>query len=292
MIYGLDEDDDWTQPEALIKANPNYDVSVIAEFLLAQQKEAIRNASKQNSFKRKHMNQWVGAHTAWLNMETLKKCAEPQLTISDCAGMELIIPVDLASRIDITAILKVFREKIDDKWHFYAFSQYYLPEETVLDPKNSHYQKWLNQGWLTATDGNEIDFNEIQADIVRIMDEYETKEVTYDPWRATQLAQGLQAEGAKIVEFRNTVFNMSPAMYELEAAITSGRFHYDDNPILTWMLSNVVAKIDAKDNIYPRKQKPEQKIDGAVALIMAIGRFMWHEEKVNLNPFLDDPITL
>jgi phage terminase large subunit-like protein len=294
VIYGLDAEDDWTQPEMLIKANPNYDVSVSGEFLLAQQAEAIRNASKQNSFKRKHMNEWVGALTAWLNMETVNKCIDRDLTVSDCAGYELIIPVDLASRIDITAILKVFRSKIADKWHYYAFSHFYLPEETVLDPKNAHYQKWLNEGWLIATDGNEIDFNEIQADIVALMDEYETKEVTYDPWRATQLAQGLASEGANIVEFRNTVFNMSPAMYELEAAITSGRFHYDGNPILTWMLSNVVAKIDAKDNIYPRKpeKRPQNKIDGAVALIMAIGRFMAHEEKIDLNPFLDDPISL
>jgi len=141
-----------------------------------------------------------------------------------------------------------------------------------------HYQKWLNDAHLIATDGNEIDFNEIQTDIKADMDAYGAKEVTYDPWRATQLAQGLQAEGASIVEFRNTVANMSPAMYELEAAVESGRFHYDGNPVMTWMLSNVVAKIDAKDNVYPRKQKPENKIDGPVALIMAIGRFMAHED--------------
>ena len=292
LIYGIDEDDDWTNPKVLKKANPNYDVSVSGDFLLAQQKEAIRNASKQNSFKRKHMNEWVGAHTAWLNMETVNKCIDRELTVSDCAGYELIIPVDLASRIDITAILKVFSTELAGKRHYYAFSRFYLPEETVLDPKNAHYQKWVNEGWLIATDGNEIDFNEIQADIKSDMDEYGAKEITYDPWRATQLAQGLQAEGAKIIEFRNTVANMSPAMYELEAAITSGRFHYDGNPILTWMLSNVVSKIDAKDNIYPRKQKPEQKIDGAVALIMAIGRFMAHEQKLDLTPFLDDPISL
>jgi phage terminase large subunit-like protein len=292
VIYGLDEGDDWTQPEALIKANPNYNVSVSAEFLIAQQKEAVRNASKQNSFKRKHLNEWVGAHTAWLNMETVNRCLDSKLIAEDFVGEELIIPVDLASRIDLTAILKVFRTKRADKYHYYAFSRFYLPEETVLDPRNSHYQKWVNDGWLTATDGNETDFNEIQADIVADMDKYGAMEITYDPWRATQLAQGLQAEGADIIEFRNTVMNMSPAMYELEAAITSGRFHYDGNPILTWNLSNVVAKIDAKDNIYPRKQRPENKIDGAVALIMAIGRFMTHDDEVDLSPFLNDPISL
>ena len=287
LIYGLDPDDDWTDPDLLVKANPNYDVSVSGEFLIAQQREAVRNASKQNAFKRKHMNQWVGAHTAWMNMETVKGCVDESLKPEDFKGEELIIPVDLASRIDITAILKVFAREIKGKTHYYAFSRFYLPEETILDPKNSHYQKWFNEGWLTTTEGNEIDFNEIQTDIKADMDEYGAKEVTYDPWRATQLAQGLQAEGASIVEFRNTVANMSPAMYELEAAVTAGRFHYDGNPLMTWMMSNVVAKIDAKDNIYPRKQKPENKIDGVVALIMAIGRFMAHDEETQIMPGIE-----
>lgn len=277
-IFGIDEEDDWTDPAVLSKANPNFDVSVSGEFLLAQQKEAVRNASKQNAFKRKHMNVWVGAHTAWMNMETFAHCAE-DLCIEDFVGEELIIPVDLASRIDITAVPKVFKKTIDGKAHYYAFNKFYLPEDTILDPRHSHYQRWHNDGYLISTEGNEIDFNEIQAAIKADMDKHGAKEITYDPWRATQLAQGLQAEGANIIEFRNTVQNMSPAMYELEAAVTGGRFHYDGNPILTWMMSNVIAKIDAKDNVYPRKQKPEQKIDGVVALIMAIGRFMAHEQE-------------
>ena len=291
LIYGIDEGDDWTQPEILEKANPNYDVSVSAEFLQAQQKEAVRNASKQNAFKRKHLNQWVGAHTAWLNMEDVKRCENLTLDINNFIGKDCIIPVDLASRIDITAILKVFIEEINGKTHYTAFSRFYIPEETALNTANQHYQKWINEGYLTGTDGNEIDFNEIQQDIKQDLEQYNAKEITYDPWRATQLAQGLQAEGANIIEFRNTVANMSPAMYELEAAIASGRFHYDGNPVLNWMLSNVVAKIDAKDNIYPRKQKPENKIDGAVALIMAIGRAMAHEETINIDDFINNPVT-
>ncbi len=286
LMYGIDEDDDWTDPEILIKANPNYDVSTSGETLLAYQKEAIRNASKQNAFKRKYLNEWVGAHTAWMNMEKFKHCVDESMQMDNFKGDELIIPVDLASRIDITAVPKVFKREIDGKTHYFAFCRFYLPEETVHDPKNGHYQKWINDGWLTATDGNEIDFNEIQADIKADMDAFGAKEVTYDPWRATQLAQGLQADGASIVEFRNTVQNMSPSMYELEAAVESGRFHYDGNPVLTWMMSNVIAKIDAKDNIYPRKQKPENKIDGVVALIMGIGRFMAHEEEAQSDPQL------
>lgn len=277
LIYGIDEGDDWTDPAVLEKANPNIGVSVSKEFLEGQQKAAVRNATKQNAFKRKHLNEWVGAKAAWLNMEDFKKCSA-EIRAEDYKGQDCIIPVDLASKIDITAILKVFIKDVGGKTHYTLFSRFYIPEETALKPENNHYQKWIHDGHLIATDGNEIDFNEIQDDIKADLEEFSAKEITYDPWRATQLAQGLQTEGANIVEFRNTVANMSPAMYELEAAITSGRFHYDGNPVMTWMASNVVAKIDAKDNIYPRKEKPENKIDGAVALIMAIGRAMVHEE--------------
>ena len=291
LIYGLDDNDDWTKPEALQKANPNYNISVSGEFLLAQQSEAIRNASRQNSFKRKHLNQWVGAHTAWMNMETFNKCADLTLSIDSFIGKDCIIPVDLASRIDITATPKVFIEERAGKTHYTMFNKFYIPEETALKPENMHYQKWMNDGYLIATDGNEIDFNEIQTDIKNDLEKYNAKEITYDPWRATQLAQGLQSDGANIVEFRNTVANMSPAMYELEAAITSGRFHYDGNPVLTWMMSNLIAKVDAKDNIYPRKQNVKNKIDGVVALIMAIGRAMAHEETMNIDDFINDPVS-
>ena len=291
VMYGVDESDDWTDPAILEKANPNIDVSVSREFLEAQQREAIRNPAKQNAFKRKHLNQWVGAHTAWMNMESFNQCAE-ELNVSDFIGKDCIIPVDLASRVDITATPKLFIEDRNGKTHYTLFNRFYIPEETAFKPENSHYMKWINDGHLIATDGNEIDFNEIQSDLKDALEQYHAKEITYDPWRATQLAQGLQAEGANIVEFRNTVANMSPAMYELEAAISSGRFHFDGNPVFTWMMSNVVAKIDAKDNIYPRKQNVKNKIDGVVAVIMAIGRAMVHEESMNIDDFLNDPVSL
>lgn len=278
LMYGIDEDDEWTDPENLIKANPNYGVSISADFLKAQLREAIRSAAKQNAFKRKHLNIWVGALSAFLNMEDVKACVS-DLNVDDFIDCDCIIAVDLASKIDIAATPKIFIRETKGKVHYYFFSKFYIPVETALDPKNDHYQKWVNDGYLIATDGNEIDLNEIQADVKSDMDQHGAKEIPYDPWRATQLAQGLQNDGANIIEFRNTVANMSPAMYELEAAIVSGRFHYDGNPVMTWMLSNLVAKIDAKDNVYPRKQKPENKIDGVVALIMAIGRAMVAEEK-------------
>ena len=121
-------------------------------------------------------------------------------------------------------------------------------------------------------DGDEIDFNQIREDIKDLAAVLDITELPYDPWRATQLAHQLMSDGANVVEFRNTVQNMSPAMREWEAAITSGRFRHNADPVLTWMASNVVAKVDAKDNLYPRKERAENKIDGIIAGLMAMGR--------------------
>jgi phage terminase large subunit-like protein len=292
LIFGIDEDDEWTDPKNLEKANPNIDISVSGEFLAAQLKQAIRNPLKQNAFRRKHLNQWVGAHTAWLNMADFLKCADEQMNIQDFVGMDCYIPVDLASKLDITATPKLFTNEIDGKTHYYYFASYFIPEETAFKEENTHYQKWIASGHLIATDGNEIDLNEIQESIKQDLDQFGAKEIVYDPWHAVQLAQALQQEGANIVEFRHTVANMSPAMYELEAAVTSGRFHYDGNPMTTWMASNVIAKVDAKENIYPRKQKPQNKIDGIVAAIMGIGRVVAEKEQaIDISDFINDPIA-
>lgn len=284
IIYGIDGErivdgkkvpaDDPFDPVVLEKANPNYGVSVDAEFLVRAQQEAKRNARKQNPYKRKHLNVWVGAHTAFLNMDTWHKCADSALDSSEFAGKVAVLSLDLASRIDLVASLKMFADRRDGKLHYTVFPKFYLPEETVLLDENDHYQGWVNSGHIVATDGQEIDFNEIQEDAETELETFDLTEVVYDPWRATQLAQGLITKGATAIEWRNTVQKMSDPMYELEAAITGGRFHHPDHPVLNWMASNLVAKIDAKDNVYPRKEKPENKIDGMVAIIMGIGHLM------------------
>lgn len=274
VIFGIDDGDDWTTREALAKANPNIGVSVSVEFLEQQQDSAVRSAARQNAFKRKHLNIWVSAHASWMNMEVFSKRAI-EFDAADVSDWRAVIPIDLASRVDMTATPIVFFKKdVDGKMRYRVKSRFYLPEETAGKEGNDHYAKWVAQGHLKTTDGDELDFAVIKADIEKDLAAFQVEEITYDPWRATQLAQEFQKDGAKVVEFRNTTQNLSPAMFELEAAIYSGRFEYDGNPVMEWMFSNVVAKIDARDNIHPNKQKPGNKIDGAVAVIMAVGRIM------------------
>jgi len=130
------------------------------------------------------------------------------------------------------------------------------------------------QNLVTVTPGDVLDFQAVEDDVMALSSSHQVAEVAYDPWQATQLAQRLQANGATTVEFRNTVGNFSAPMKELDALARSGRLHHNGDPVLTWMVSNVVCHTDAKENIYPRKERPENKIDGVIAAITALGRAM------------------
>jgi phage terminase large subunit-like protein len=187
--------------------------------------------------------------------------------------------------------VQLFKREMNGQDHYYAFGRYYLPEDAIEENKTNQaiYRKWVIQGHLRATEGAEIDFDIIREDVRADSSRFRVLEVVYDPWRATQLAHQLAKDGATVVEYRQTVQNMSPPMKEVMAAVKSSRFHHDGNPVLAWMMSNVVAKEDAKENIYPRKDKPEQKIDGPVAIIMGVGRAMSNAE---LFPTMPDNYSL
>lgn len=279
LIYHADNDDDWTSETAMQKANPNLGVSVSREYLLGQLEDAKRNPRKASVYRTKHLNQWVNAKDAWVNLISWNACEDTTLNIDDFAGDEMVGALDLASRVDVAAYLRLFTRVIDGKQHFYAFPKFYLPESTIYSDKTGRYQGWVGEGLITPTDGNEIDFAVIESDVIDDLARYNTSEIVYDPWKATYLAQRISANGASMVEFRQTMETMSEPMKELEAAIQSGRLHHDGNPVLSWMASNVVAKRDAKDNIYPRKESDDKKIDGIVALIMGVGRVMYQREE-------------
>ena len=274
LIYGIDQDDDWSSIEAVKKANPNFGVSVGEEFLLARLQDAKNNSRKQSTYKTKHLNVWVGSREAYFNVDKWRSC-DAGVEIGDYYGHRAFIGLDLASRVDIAA-LEVLIPDGDD---YIRFGKYYLPE-SALENGNEMYKSWAADGWLTITDGEIIDFNEIKSDIIDLISQFEVAELAYDPFQATMLITELIAEGVPVVEMRPTVLNFSEPMKILDSIIRSGNLKHNGDPVMTWMISNTVAKADAKDNVYPRKERDENKIDGVVALIMALGRAQQEAEPV------------
>ncbi|ARK96159.1 terminase large subunit [Burkholderia pseudomallei] len=271
IVYGLDDGDDWTTVEALMKANPNWGISVQPEVLVPLQAKAMQLPSAVNNFKTKHLNEWVNADTAWMDMRAWDRCADTALDLDTFAGQPCWIGLDLASKTDIAALMLLFAHP-EIEGGYAIFGRYYLPEDTVMATSNSQYAGWMRNGRLTVTPGNVIDFGWIEADLIEMSSRFQVQGVAFDPFQATQLSTRMLAEGLPMIEVRPTVLNFSEPMKALEALVLQRRLIHDGDPVLGWMASNVVAHLDAKDNIYPRKERPENKIDGIVALIMALSR--------------------
>lgn len=287
LIYCSDPEIDWTSETALRQANPNYDVSVSGEFLQAQLKEAINNPRKQGHFKTKHLNIWVQARDAYINMQRWAECRS-ELTLSDMRGKRCWMGLDLASKVDIAALELLFEL---DGGRYARFGRYYLPEETVELAENQHYRKWRDTGLLTVTDGNIIDFGVIRDDVVRLASDFGVSAVGYDPHQATMLVTQLQDEGVPVVEFRPTVLNFSEPMKQVDALVRDRKLLHDGDEVMTWAMSNVVAKLDAKDNVYPRKEREENKIDPFVALCMAMGLAIRADDSgPDLSDFFRNPV--
>jgi phage terminase large subunit-like protein len=206
-----------------------------------------------------------------MDMRAWDRCADSALDLDRFVGQPCWIGLDLASKTDIAALMLLFpHSELDGT--FAAFGKYYLPEDTVMAAGNSQYSGWMRTGRLTVTPGNVIDFGWIEADLIELVGRFQVQGVAFDPFQATQLSTRMLAEGLPMIEVRPTVLNFSEPMKALEALVLQGKLVHDGDPVLGWMASNVVAHLDAKDNIYPRKERPENKIDGIVALIMALSR--------------------
>lgn len=278
-IWTIDEGDDWTDPKVLVKANPNYDVSVYEDYLISQQRRATQSAAKQNTFKTKHLNVWVSAKSAFFNMEQWNKCKDTSLKIADFVNDACLICVDLSSKIDIAARINLFYRIIEGKIHYYSIApRFYLPYDTVYNGEEKQvierYQKWLNQGLLTVCDGFENDLNEIAEDIIEDAADLTIQEVPYDEWGGFQISKQIDEAGYTSIKIPKNTKTFSPAMKEVEAAIAAGRFHHDGNPILSWMFGNVISKTGKNDTEFPDKEKKFKKIDGAVASFMGVSRIL------------------
>jgi len=270
MIYGVDEGDEWTDPAILRKANPNMGVSVGEDFLLARQKDAMSTPRKAGVFKTKHLNMWVQSRAAYYNVQKFSEAADPTLTLEQFEGKECIIGVDLAEKRDLTAIEYTFRHGEG----YACFGKYYAPEETIELPENEHYRSWRDAGLLIQIDGAVVDQREILDDIKDDLGRFDVREVSFDPWRSRQMAVELMELGVNCIEFRGSPSNMNEPMREMDALIAAGNLHHDGNLPFTWMLSNVINGTRTGDMHRPAKERAENKIDGPVARMLALGRWM------------------
>ena len=182
-------------------------------------------------------------------------------------------------------MMRVYYEDLNTGRHYYVFGHHFLPGAAIEADENHSYQSWEIEQYLTKCGDTETDLDEVEEYARAFIKAANTRELTYDQWKATQLAQRLEKDcGVPIVEFRQNAQMLSPAMDELEAAIYSGRLHHDNCKVLAWMAGNVVLKYYKTDYKLPTKEKPHNKIDGMVALIMGVGLAMYEAPTQSTQP--------
>ena len=273
VIYGADESEDWTDPKVWKKANPSLDKTIGMDKVVAACNSAKETPGEENAFRQLRLNQWVKQAVRWMPMEKWDKCKvdfdEDMLAGRICYG-----GLDLSSTTDITAFVLVFPPTDEDN-HYYVLPYFWLPEETLpLRVRRDHvpYDVWERQGYLKTTEGNVVHYGFIENFIDELGQKFHIKEIAFDRWGAVQMSQNLEGLGFTMVQFGQGYKDMSPPTKELMKLTLEQTLAHNGHPVLRWMMDNIFIRRDPAGNIKPDKEKSTEKIDGAVAMIMALDR--------------------
>lgn len=292
IIYCPDDKDPWDSKAAQQKANPNLGISVSEEYLDRQLSKARRSPVLQSSYKTKHLNLWVGAGNAWMNMLLFMRCTRNKISLEEQHGRKCYLGLDLATRKDLVAVAYLFPPDAKHSKPM-LFARFFLPEAAVYDEemsgsgsggnrssvKQGRYAAWESEGWIEKTSGNTIDFEAIRDEVISAKDRFKVIDISFDPFQCTQFANEMLEEHYPMVEYGATTKNFSEPMKQLEDDILNGNIEIENNPVLIWCFGNTVAILKHGDNIYPGKERVENKIDGVVASIMTYGRYVLVKRK-------------
>lgn len=269
-IYSLDEGDDWTDENNWIKCTPNLDVTVTSKYIKEQVKSAINNPSEEVGVKTKTLNLWCNSSEVWLPESYIVKASQ-SIDLKDFADCECYIGVDLAATSDLTAVSYLVVK--DDNYYFKT--DYYLPESALTEKADRElYKYWKQQGLLHITQGNVTDYDYITNDIVNASNIVSIQAVGYDKYNATQWAIHATELGLPLEEYPQTLGNFNKPTREMERLVLSGRAVFDNNEINRWCFRNVQLKSDHNGNVKPNKSVKAKKIDGAIAMIQALGMYL------------------
>lgn len=280
------EPDDWTSMEAGQKANPLWGVSIDPEKYAVSLEEAKQDPHKAVLHKTKHLNIWCNAADGFYDIERWKALADPDLKLERFTGAECLIGLDLASKYDLCSIALLFREMRPTlapqtgeetlEEHWYVFCQSYLPGSVGNKPENTDYRIWRDAGFLTITPGNITDYGFILRDLLEATQAHDVREVPFDQRESGFLLQEFEKVQGSVPTFEvpQTTQWLSEPMKWLKSLVIDGRIHHNGDPVLQWAMSNVAAKYDPNENVFPRHAGDNQdlKIDPHSALLNAAVR--------------------
>lgn len=269
IIFTIDDGDNPFVESSWAKANPNWLVSVLRDDMEAASRNAENSESSRNNFFTKRLNVWVNGESAWMDMVAWAKCSDTSLHMPDFAGEKCWMGLDLAQKKDFAALCIVFER--DGVWH--VFTRLYLNELAVQESGNAHLSGWARAGHVQVTDGDITDFDVLAEDMRSYCRQFDVQEIAFDPALSMYFAGKLIDEGLPLVEISQRAMFFTPPLIQVENLVHEKKLKFDGNPVMTWMVSNLVVKVSKFNELRsPTKERAENKIDGPMAMLMALGR--------------------
>ena len=259
VIYGADESEDWTDPNVWKKANPSLGITVAIEKVKAACDSAKQNPGEENSFRQLRLNQWVKQSVRWMPMEKWDAC-NFAVNEDDLEGRVCYGGLDLS---------------LDEDDKYIVLPYFWVPEDTLdLRVRRDHvpYDLWERKGYLQTTEGNVVHYGYIENFIESLGERFNIREIAFDRWGAVQMVQNLESMGFTVVPFGQGFKDMSPPTKELMKLVLEQRIVHGRHPVLRWNVDNIFIRTDPAGNIKADKEKSTEKIDGAIATIMALDR--------------------
>lgn len=285
VLYIADPEKDDPEDEELWKrVNPSLGHIFTLDKIREDFEQAKKDPVEYQNFLRFRLNIPVKHTTRWMPMSDWDKCGGA-VDIEALKGRRCFGGLDLSSKLDLTAFVLVF-PPIEDDEPIKIIAKFYCPEDTIIKrgrQDSVHYDIWAKQGWLTATPGNVIDEAFIERDMIQASKDYQVIECAFDPWGAASLSTRLfNDNGIVMVETRQGHKSMSEPAKRILTDVMSHKIAHGKNPILRWCMDNLVMRMDANENVAPDKEHATERIDGAVALIMAYSRSMFGEDQTSV----------
>jgi phage terminase large subunit-like protein len=290
VIWAAEEADDPFDERTWRKANPGLGTTVSLDYIRQEAHRAKMLPAYLPTFLRLSLNRRVRSENRALNIADWDASAglvvEDQLAGRMCYG-----GLDLASTLDIAAFVLVFP---GEGGTYDLLCRFWTPAATIAERARRDqvpYQLWVDQGLMTATPGEVIEYAAIEQEIGKLGERFNIREIAYDRWGAQQMRQNLEGAGFTMVDTGQGYASMSAPTKELLKLVISKQLRHGGHPVLRWMADNLVVRTDAQGNQKPDREKSRQKIDGMVAAIMALDRATRHEEPKR-SRWEDDGATL
>lgn len=290
VIYDLDEGDNWQDESCWPKANPSLGISINIEALRGEYQKALtEGVQKENNFKTKNLNIWVQSRQAWISPEKFRASGK-KFDPSILQGRLCFGGLDLSKNRDITALALFFPgETESDKHH--VLMKFWCPEDNARERTRLDgipYMQWARDGWMTLTDGDIIDTDYILTELLQCTKLYNFHSCAYDRWRAVELVKDVLEQIGPVSHtqteqwmegFTQTAGHFSAPLSQIEKMILRRQLNHGQNPVLEWMNRNIVIYSDTNGNIKIDKAKATEKVDGMVALAMAVGQWMTYKHQ-------------